>query len=49
MRRGLWISASLLGRIVLDFPSAYAKDPNEYMEKGQAMFDQYKNVDNVRV
>lgn len=32
-----------VGMIVIDFPSAWAKDANEYFEKGLAVADQYKN------
>lgn len=34
---------STLGLTVIEFPTAYAKDPAEYISKGLAVFDQYKN------
>ena len=31
-----------IGMILLDFPTQYAKDPDEYFAKGLALYDQYK-------
>lgn len=37
-----------VGLIVIDFPTAYAKDPDDYLAKGLALHDQYRNHPLIR-
>ena len=37
-----------IGMTVIEFPTAWAKDANEYFSKGLAVFDQFKGEDSLR-